>query len=240
MGLNPDVLILIIATFSMLTSMLVIVMYMKRNRESVYDYKNNRIQLEKMRMHYEEELYNLNRKLAANNERWIDTNHLVFSGNSQTIDSNINNNVIQSSKFLAKHGLKEKEFAVNPKKVFVLTSFLESEIEKYYAVRTTCLDIGLECSKSDDEYIKGDVLSHIIKSIAEARIVLANIDGRNPNVFYELGIAHALDKPTILISQSDNELPFDLQSKNVLFYKNLHDLDNKLRKELTRTIINNG
>lgn len=100
--------------------------------------------------------------------------------------------------------------------------------------------MGLDCSKSDDEYIKGDVLSHIIKSIAEARIVLANIDGRNPNVFYELGIAHALDKPTILISQSDSGTPFDLQSKNVLLYKNLNDLDNKLRKELTRTIINNG
>lgn len=239
MEFQMEVVILLVAMVSMMTFMLVAVMYLKRNRESRYDFENSKIQLDKMRMYYEQELYNINKKLAANETRWIDTNHLIFNGNTESLSSNLKASNTVYSNFLAKHGLDKKDMVVSPKKVFVLTSFLESEIKTYHQVEKICNDIGLDCSKSDDEYIQGEILPHILKLIAEARIIIANIDGRNPNVYYELGIAHALDKPTILISKSINDVPFDLQSKNVLLYRDYNELNSKLRKELTRTIINN-
>lgn len=60
---------------------------------------------------------------------------------------------------------------------------------------------------------------------------------RNPNVFYELGLAHAISKPVILISKSIDDVPFDLRSIRVLVYDKDHpDWGNKLRLSLTKAI----
>ena len=73
--------------------------------------------------------------------------------------------------------------------------------------------------------------------IVKSRIIIANIDGKNPNVFYELGIAHALGKPTILISKSIENMPFDIQQNRVVLYKDNDDLEEKLSKELSRILV---
>ena len=65
-------------------------------------------------------------------------------------------------------------------------------------------------------------------------IVIANLNGRNANVYYELGIAHAIGKPVILITSEANftEIPFDLQSNKLIIYKN----NDGLRKSLTNAL----
>jgi len=50
--------------------------------------------------------------------------------------------------------------------------------------------------------------------------VIAEITPANPNVYYEIGYAHALNKPTILIAERATELPFDVSPFRVLFYEN--------------------
>jgi hypothetical protein len=54
--------------------------------------------------------------------------------------------------------------------------------------------IRLRCIKGDEDYIEGNVLKYIVGKMMSARIIITNINGRNPNVFYELGIAHAIGK----------------------------------------------
>jgi len=66
----------------------------------------------------------------------------------------------------------------------------------------------------------GIVLEDITRGIVEARIVIAEITPPNQNVFYELGYAHALKKPTILLAESAKDLPFDVSGYRCLFYEN--------------------
>ncbi len=95
----------------------------------------------------------------------------------------------------------------------------------------------MRCSRGDEEFIRGGVLSHILKEVISASIVIANIDGRNPNVFYELGIAHALDKDVILISSSLEEVPFDLKSQRLILWRTPSELAEELNRTLTRLLL---
>jgi nucleoside 2-deoxyribosyltransferase len=66
------------------------------------------------------------------------------------------------------------------------------------------------------------ILQDIVRGLEEARVVIAEITPANKNVFYELGYAHALKKPTILLTTKDsvNELPFDIKGYRCILYEN--------------------
>ena len=95
---------------------------------------------------------------------------------------------------------------------------------------------GYKCARGDETFAAGDVLSHIVRQIVRARIVIANIGTRNPNVYYELGIAQAIGKPTILVSHTIEGVPFDVQSQRILIYATLDELEKKIDDALIQTI----
>ena len=51
-----------------------------------------------------------------------------------------------------------------------------------------------------------------------AKVLVAELTSRNPNVFYELGVAHALKKPVVLVSAHETDVPFDLLHIRVIYY----------------------
>ena len=61
-------------------------------------------------------------------------------------------------------------------------------------------------------------MDQIWKGINSAKVLVAELTTRNPNVFYELGLAHALNKPVVLISRNEGDVPFDLQHIRVIYY----------------------
>jgi nucleoside 2-deoxyribosyltransferase len=63
--------------------------------------------------------------------------------------------------------------------------------------------------------------------INQAAFIIADVTGRNPNVMYELGIAHTLGKPVIIITQEINKIPFDFKHLRHYVYE-----DNVTGKEL--------
>ena len=65
---------------------------------------------------------------------------------------------------------------------------------------------------------------------------IANISGRNPNVFYELGLAHALGKPVIIVSESLSDIPFDINSSRILAFDDEKDLETKLKNWFVHTL----
>lgn len=68
-------------------------------------------------------------------------------------------------------------------------------------------------------------------------MLLADLTGKNPNVFYELGLAHALSKPVVLITESVENVPFDLRSlRHIVYDKNEPDWGNVLKKGITSAI----
>ena len=70
-------------------------------------------------------------------------------------------------------------------------------------------------------------------------IIIANLNGRNANVYYELGIAHAIGKPVILITSEANfdQIPFDLQASKLIIYKDEKELTASLTNALARTLL---
>ena len=79
-------------------------------------------------------------------------------------------------------------------------------------------EAGLEACRADDLYRPSTIVADIWDYTNKARLVLADLSGKNPNVFYELGLAHALAKPAILVVESIDDVPFDLRALRVLQY----------------------
>jgi nucleoside 2-deoxyribosyltransferase len=78
---------------------------------------------------------------------------------------------------------------------------------------------NLRVERGDDELGSNVVMEDITKSIRRARLIVADLTGRNANVFYEVGIAHALNKPVLLMTQSIDDVPFDLRHRRALVYE---------------------
>ena len=73
----------------------------------------------------------------------------------------------------------------------------------------------------------------IWEHINKARFIIADCTGRNPNVFYELGIAHTIGKKVFLCAQKRKDFPFDISAIRSYEYGILPNQIRKLRKELT-------
>ena len=85
-------------------------------------------------------------------------------------------------------------------------------------IRPVCENSGFQVERADDVFRPGIVLQDIINSLLDSDLVIAEVTPPNPNVFYELGYAHALDKPTVLLARRGGELPFDISGYRVIFY----------------------
>jgi hypothetical protein len=70
-----------------------------------------------------------------------------------------------------------------------------------------------------DLYGTGKIIDQIWDGINSARVLVAELTGRNANVLYELGIAHALQKPVVLVCSNESDVPFDLRHVRVIYYE---------------------
>lgn len=78
---------------------------------------------------------------------------------------------------------------------------------------------GLTPVRADaDIFGTGKIIDQIWRGITSASVLVAELTNRNPNVFYELGLAHALNKPVVLVSSNEEDVPFDLQHIRVIYY----------------------
>ena len=116
--------------------------------------------------------------------------------------------------------------------IFILTPFHDKFREDYEVIKDVCSQNGFKAFRGDENYFKSDIFPEMLKLIVKSSLIIANINGRNPNVLYELGIAQALDKPVLLVSQKPKDLPIDIKSKKFLIYTSYTDLQEKIRKEL--------
>ena len=182
------------------------------------------------RSNLERSIYGLNERLINSEEKWRDINHLLLNTNNPKAHSQP-----YYSKFLQSNGIKENDLLIDEQLVFVLTPFHIDHFQEYKIIQETCQGIGLNCLRGDEENFMSDIFPAMLKYIVKARLIIANIEGRNPNVMYELGIAQSLDKNVILVAKNKNELPIDLKSKRFILYSNYEELRKKLRKDLLNT-----
>ena len=102
---------------------------------------------------------------------------------------------------------------------FVIMPFSpEYELVYRQVIKPAAETFGLKVLRADDIYSPGVITEQIKAAIHQSRICIADVTGKNPNVLYEVGIAHTLDKSTILLSQSVEQIPFDLRALRVVIY----------------------
>ena len=103
---------------------------------------------------------------------------------------------------------------------FVMMPFA-NPLETYYSsvYEPAVAKAGLRAVRADDDIFgTGKIIDQVWKGITEAKILIAELTTRNPNVFYELGLAHALQKPVVLVSSNEQDVPFDLKHIRVIYY----------------------
>ncbi|MCW3073929.1 MAG: hypothetical protein JWP69_998 [Flaviaesturariibacter sp.] len=130
-------------------------------------------------------------------------------------------------------------------KAFVVMQFSSPYNELYDdVIKTVCEELNLLVVRADETYGPGLIIADIIKQLEESKIIIAEISSGNPNVFYEVGYGHALNKPTILIAQRDIKLPFDVSPFRTLFYENTiagkKKIEEGLRKHITAALSETG
>lgn len=218
----------------MFTVTLLVMERMKKKRD-----KDKSEKIDSSREYYEELLYKMQNELTENKRRWKDLNHLIVNG--QEGKKLVPDTYFEygNTSFLKNLGIDIEDIEIEKKSVFVLTPFLKEEDETFGIIKRVCNDVDLKCSRGDEIFRDNNILSHVVLSILQSNIIIANINGRNPNVFYELGISHAIGKPVILISKTMNDVPFDINGKNIIFYNKAIDLQTKLKDELLKIFINN-
>ncbi len=108
-----------------------------------------------------------------------------------------------------------------PGAVFVVMQFSEPYNQLYsQVIQPVVSEFGLEARHVGEVSGPGLILHDITQGLVDAKIVIAEITPSNQNVFYELGFAHALGKPTILLAERGKQLPFDISGYRCLFYEN--------------------
>lgn len=128
---------------------------------------------------------------------------------------------------------------VNKPKCFVIMPF-GGWFDKYYVeiYIPAIEDAGFEAKRADDLYRPGNIVNDIWKYTKEATVLLADLTNKNPNVFYELGLAHAITKPAILITATMEDVPFDLRSLRVIDYdKNSPNWGDILKERITKSLL---
>jgi len=110
------------------------------------------------------------------------------------------------------------EKPIVPNRVSIMMPFGHQFTAVYEAIKTEVEACGFTCHRADDFWENPHIMEDVVELLCTSRVVICDFSGRNPNVFYETGIAHMLGKDTILITQSGGDVPFDLSSQRYVAY----------------------
>lgn len=138
------------------------------------------------------------------------------------------------------HDIEFSDYQVETKrpKLFVIMQFTDPFNDLYRdVIGPVGEELGWTVVRADETYGPGVIIADIERQIIEAKAIVADITPNNANVFWEVGYAHALRKPTILIAERSTKLPFDVSPFRTLFYDNTiagkSRIEEGLRKHIT-------
>lgn len=132
-----------------------------------------------------------------------------------------------------------RDFVINLNSCFILMPFRE-DLRPVYDdhIKKVVKEANLECKRADDIFGNTAIIEDVWKNINEARIVIADLTGKNPNVFYEVGIAHTIGKDVILITQNIDDVPFDLRHLRHIQYQYTPRGMELFEQQLKNTLVN--
>ena len=149
-------------------------------------------------------------------------------------------------------GLPGKRYIVSPQfatysadryrsDILVLMPFTDALTALYQDhLKAVAQALQMTIARADDFFTGGQIMTEIWSAIVKANVLIADCTGRNPNVFYEIGLAHALGKPVVLITRSSEDVPFDLRHYRYIQYeftpRGMKSFEDTLTKTLKSTL----
>ena len=165
-----------------------------------------------------------------------DSNHLL-------LDVSANKDMIIRTKlpdfsFFEEMAINLPDVKIDERMVACLMPFNHKFDSIKRAISDVCTNLGYSFRRSDDILVENntDLRKSIVRMILEAQIVIAVLDGRNPNVYYEIGIAHSMGKLVLLLANLNREdtakVPVDMLSNRLITYNGIEDLKSRLTKTI--------
>ena len=144
-------------------------------------------------------------------------NYLFDTLNLKVMD--FGNKILTENEMKINPVFRGRNFSIKTKTVFILMPFTLSWSDRVWNhLNKICLNNGFTAFRANNLY-GHDVLEDIWESINSADYIIADMSSKNPNVMYEIGISHTLGKKTILISQDQEDIPFDFRRYRILLYE---------------------
>jgi hypothetical protein len=119
---------------------------------------------------------------------------------------------------------------------FVVMPFSSELAFVYRTIQATLEGLGFQCVRGDERFISRPVIDDIREDIARADLVIVDFSGKNPNVYYEAGLADAWKKKWIVLAQVQDDLTFDVKHIRTIFYSDRMGADVKFREDLERAV----
>ncbi len=123
---------------------------------------------------------------------------------------------------------------------FVLMPFADQFQEVYAAIFEALVgpELNFVCTRADELFGGGHIIEDILRYIGEAEVVIADVTTKNPNVFYELGIAHMIKdiEKVLILTQDMNDVPFDLRPFRCIIYQQSNPGLKQLQKSLISSV----
>lgn len=235
-----DMIALFGAAFSVITAIIAMIILNRTNRR-YKDYErtvNNLITPQ--RAHVENIIYTNTLPLVKDPGFFSDANHLLFDNSSDK--KMLIRTKLPDFTFFEEMNINLSEVNVDDKLVACLMPFNKKFDRVKNTIQDTCKQLGYIFKRSDDELLadNNDIRKSIVKLILKAKVVIAVLDGRNPNVFYEIGIAHSMGKLVLMVANLNREeyqaygrkQPIDLLSNRLITYNSQEELKENLTKTL--------
>ncbi len=140
--------------------------------------------------------------------------------------------IINPASFLG----KPPKWMLDPIDLFVLMPFRKDLAQLELCITEAGRAVGLNVTRADRFFTQDPALSKVWQSINAASAMIVECSDRNPNVFYELGLAHAIGKPTVLIQQQGSTMPFDTRHLQYIKYDYTPRGMKLLERELAQAI----
>lgn len=121
-------------------------------------------------------------------------------------------------------------------KAFLITAFRPELQETFNLLKEICENSNISLTRGDTIYKDGLIINQVIDAIKQSDLIFGDITFNNPNVFYEIGVAHTFNKPTILLIKEEFKevVPFNIRGFRYVIYSDKKEL----KKELAKYFLN--